>query len=62
MRAAFEAAGFSVRSTKVTRVPSVTVPVAGEVAEANLALLEALEDEDDVSEVYANLEVEAEGA
>ncbi|MBE3563390.1 MAG: YebC/PmpR family DNA-binding transcriptional regulator [Hydrogenibacillus schlegelii] len=62
VRAAFAAAGFSVRSAKVTRVPSVTVPVAGEVAEANLALLEALEDEDDVSEVYANLEIEAEGA
>ncbi|MBE3596814.1 MAG: YebC/PmpR family DNA-binding transcriptional regulator [Hydrogenibacillus sp.] len=58
VRTALEKRGFRVRSARMTRVPTVSVTVAGETAEANLALLGALEEEDDVSEVYANLEID----
>ncbi|HEY0714802.1 MAG TPA: YebC/PmpR family DNA-binding transcriptional regulator [Polyangia bacterium] len=45
-------------SAEVTMVPSITVKLAGKDAEHALKLVEALEDNDDVQNVYANLEVE----
>jgi transcriptional/translational regulatory protein YebC/TACO1 len=41
--------------------PSTTVPVAGErEAEKLLALVDALEEQDDVQHVYANFDIPAE--
>jgi len=56
-----EAKGIKAAVAEVTELPTVTVPLADEAATAAVnKLLEALEDHDDVKEVYANAEI-AEG-
>jgi YebC/PmpR family DNA-binding regulatory protein len=45
-------------SAEVTMVPQNTVHLAGKEAETALKLIDALEDHDDVQNVYANLEVD----
>jgi len=59
LRAALEAAGLSVSGAGTTMVSDVTVRIddATEAARV-LRLLDALEDNDDVQEVYANLDVD----
>ena len=42
----------------LTRIPQNSVPVEGKVAEQLVRLLEALEDQDDVQNVYANFEMD----
>lgn len=42
----------------LTRIPQNSVPVEGKVAEQLIRLLEALEDQDDVQNVYANFEID----
>ena len=42
----------------LTRIPQNSVPVEGKVAEQLIRLLEALEDQDDVQNVYANFEMD----
>lgn len=42
----------------LTRIPQNSVPVEGKVAEQLIGLLEALEDQDDVQNVYANFEMD----
>jgi YebC/PmpR family DNA-binding regulatory protein len=56
--ASLEDAGLSVAEAKWTYVPSTTVRVEGEVADKLLELVEALEENDDVQNVYANFELE----
>lgn len=56
VRRALEAEGIEVRASRLTYVPTLTVRVEGETAERVLALLEALDEEDEVQEVYANAE------
>jgi YebC/PmpR family DNA-binding regulatory protein len=52
-----EAKGIKAEVAGITEVPTVTVPLAGEPAVAALnRLIEALEDHDDVKEVYSNAE------
>ncbi len=52
-----EAKGIKAEVAGITELPAVTVPLAGEPAVAALnKLIEALEDHDDVKEVYANAE------
>lgn len=46
-------------SAKLAYVPSITAPVSGADAEALMALVESLEDNDDVQEVYTNAEFDA---
>ncbi|MFC1624472.1 YebC/PmpR family DNA-binding transcriptional regulator [Candidatus Omnitrophota bacterium] len=46
-----------VRSAEVTMVPKSTVKLAGDDAKQILALTEALEDNDDVQNVYANFDI-----
>ncbi|MBT9252900.1 MAG: YebC/PmpR family DNA-binding transcriptional regulator [Brockia lithotrophica] len=58
VRRALEAEGIEVRASRLTYVPTLTVRVEGETAERVLALLEALDEEDEVQEVYANAEWE----
>ncbi len=58
VRAAVEAAGFTVESSELTMIPSTTVEVADEsTAKQVLRLMDALEENDDVQEVYANFDI-----
>ena len=58
VRSALEDAGVPVRSSESTMLPSVTVPVEDEsTAKSVLRLLDALEDCDDVQNVYANFDI-----
>jgi len=50
-------AGYTIASAGLTMVPKTSVPVAGEDAARLMKLLDALEDHDDVQEVYANFDV-----
>lgn len=56
-KAALSAAGFSLPSAEVTMLPSSSVTLEGKDAEAMVRLMEALEDHDDVTHVYANFDV-----
>ncbi len=51
-------AGLSVQSADLTRVPKTTVRVEGKEAEQLLRLMEMLEDNDDVQQVYANFDID----
>jgi YebC/PmpR family DNA-binding regulatory protein len=57
VRAAIEAAGHEVESGEVTMNPSTSVPLDAKQASAVLRLLEGLEEDDDVQQVYANAEI-----
>jgi YebC/PmpR family DNA-binding regulatory protein len=58
VREALVAAGIPVDSSESTMLPSVNVPIADEgVARQVLRLVEALEDCDDVQNVYANFDI-----
>ena len=58
VRTAIEAAGFAIDSAELTMVPKTTVEVEEENdAKKLLRLIEALEDNDDVQEVYANFDI-----
>jgi len=57
VRAAFDGAGIAYESAQVTMVPSMSVPLDGQSANQVLRLLDALEDLDDVQDVYANFDI-----
>jgi YebC/PmpR family DNA-binding regulatory protein len=58
VREAVEAAGFTVDSAELTMVPKTTVEVADEnEAKKILRLIDQLEDNDDVQDVYANFDI-----
>src|SRR5437773_2379955 len=58
VREAIEAAGFSVDSAELTMVPKTTVEVADEgEAKKILRLIDQLEENDDVQDVYANFDI-----
>jgi len=57
VRDAIEAAGTPMLSAELTMLPQNIVPVAGGHAKQVLALLEALEELDDVLNVYANFDI-----
>lgn len=57
LREALESAGVEVESADVTQVPSTTVAVDAEGAGKIFRLIDALEDLDDVQEVFANFDV-----
>ena len=57
VRDAIEAAGIPMLSAELTMLPQNTVPVEGGQAKQVLALLEALEELDDVQNVYANFDI-----
>ncbi len=60
VRAELEAAGIDVESADLAMEPKSTVEVKGNDAKSLLALIEALEDDDDVNEVHANFDIPAE--
>jgi len=57
VRDAVTAAGIPMLSAELTMLPQSTVPVEGGQAKQVLALLETLEDLDDVQNVYANFDI-----
>lgn len=57
VRDAVGAADIPILSAELTMVPQTSVPVKGGQAKQVLALLEALEDLDDVQNVYANFDI-----
>ena len=57
VKKALQEAKIPVESADVTMVPSSHVKVDGEVARQVLALVEALEEHDDVQNVYANFDI-----
>jgi YebC/PmpR family DNA-binding regulatory protein len=59
VRQALEAAGVSIENAELTMQPKQTVEVGEDRATAVLRLLEALEEDDDVQQVYANFDIPA---
>ena len=58
MREAIEAAGFTIDSAELSLIPKNTVAVEDEAAAKRvMRLIEALEDNDDVQDVYANFDI-----
>ena len=58
MREAIAAAGFAIDSAELTMLPKTTVAVEDESeAKKILRLIDQLEDDDDVQEVYANFDI-----
>ena len=58
VRDAVEAAGFSIDSAELTMVPKLTVDVTDEgIAKKLMKLMDALDDNDDVQDVYANFDI-----
>lgn len=58
VKSALESAGIEILSAKVTMVPKTLVPVTDEgSAQTLLRLMEALEDLDDVQQIYANFDI-----
>jgi len=58
VREGLESAGFEVESAELAMIPSVTVPISDEgIARRVLRLVEALEEADDVQDVYANFDI-----
>jgi YebC/PmpR family DNA-binding regulatory protein len=57
VRTAVQQAGFDYESAESSFVPSVTVPLDEDGARKIFRLIEALEDSDDVQNVYANFDV-----
>lgn len=58
--AALEQSGIQVASADITMLPQTSVPVDGGEARQVLALIESLEDLDDVQAVYANFDISEE--
>jgi YebC/PmpR family DNA-binding regulatory protein len=59
VRAALEGAGIAPESAEVVQYPRTRVPLEAEAARRVVRLVEALEDNDDVNEVHANFDVDA---
>lgn len=57
VKAALETAGFAAAEGEVTMIASTTVPVDADGAEKLMGLVDALEDLDDVQNVYTNVEI-----
>jgi len=58
VRKALEENEVTVARASLTRIPQNSVPVEGKTAGQLIRLLEALEDQDDVQNVYANFEMD----
>ena len=58
VRQALHARGIEVMEASLAMIPKGTIRVEGRDAERLIALLEALEDHDDVQNVYSNLEID----
>jgi len=57
VKAALEALGVTVENAEITMQPKQTVAVGEDKAAAVLRLMESLEEDDDVQQVYANFDI-----
>lgn len=57
VKQAMQEKGITFQSAEVTMIPTSTVKVAGSEAKQVLGLIEAMEEHDDVQEVYANFDI-----
>jgi YebC/PmpR family DNA-binding regulatory protein len=57
IKQALEAKGIKFQDAEITMIPSTTIKLAGGEAKQLLGLIEALEDHDDVQNVYANFDI-----
>ena len=57
VRTALEKAGFKYDSAEVTMIPQTMVKLEGKQAESMLKMMDRLEDNDDVQNVYANFDI-----
>ncbi len=57
VRAAVEAAGLAIEAGEVTQLPKTTVPVDESTAPKVLRLVDALDDVDDVQQVFCNFDI-----
>ena len=57
VKGAIDAAGISYESAEVTMIPETNVKIEGKEAEHMIRLMEALEDSDDVQNVYSNFDI-----
>jgi YebC/PmpR family DNA-binding regulatory protein len=60
VRSALNGAGVEPMSAEITMLPATTIPVDGGEAKQVLSLIEALEELDDVQNVYANFDISEE--
>ncbi len=60
VREALEAAGFKHKSAEITKIPQTMILVEGKAAESMLKMMDRLEDNDDVQNVYANFDISEE--
>jgi YebC/PmpR family DNA-binding regulatory protein len=60
VRQALEAAGYKISSAELLRIPATTVLVDADAAMANFKLMEKLEDNDDVGNVFSNMDLNEE--
>jgi YebC/PmpR family DNA-binding regulatory protein len=57
VKSALDAAGLEPEEADVTQMPDVSVPVDADTAPKVLRLIDALEDVDDIQDVYANFDI-----
>ncbi|MFH1847960.1 MAG: YebC/PmpR family DNA-binding transcriptional regulator [Candidatus Omnitrophota bacterium] len=57
VRSALESNNIKIESAEITMVPKSTIKLAGDDAKHVLSLVSALEDQDDVQNVYANFDI-----
>jgi transcriptional/translational regulatory protein YebC/TACO1 len=57
VKAALEGLGVTVENAEITMQPKQTVPVGEDKAVGVLRLMESLEEDDDVQQVYANFDI-----
>ncbi|MBT0665973.1 YebC/PmpR family DNA-binding transcriptional regulator [Geobacter pelophilus] len=60
VRETLEKAGFKHESAEITMIPQTMVKLEGKAAESMLKMMDRLEDNDDVQNVYANFDISAE--
>ncbi|MBI3941308.1 MAG: YebC/PmpR family DNA-binding transcriptional regulator [Acidobacteria bacterium] len=58
VKKAFEGRGKTVSTAEITMLPQTQVPLEGKKAEQMIKLMEALEEHDDVQNVYANFDID----
>jgi len=61
LRDAFAAAGIEPTSAEVAMIPQMTVPCEGELAQQVQRLLDAIDEHDDVQQVWSNAELPGDG-
>jgi len=57
VKSGLESEGVEIEDAKVTMIPKTTVPLEGNEAKRIVKFIEALDDQEDVQEVYANFDV-----